>query len=562
LPDLYDLDQPDSESNSAGIGAWGLMGRGSNGWSGNAGPVPFGAFSRERLGWLGPDVDRLIDVRGDTTGVLLRHLDLGGSIMRISLHTTVSPAGMVYEEYLLLEQRQRGASYYERNLPGEGVLIWHVRPQVAGNSDEMNKQVDIVCVDGLFTDRGYPGSQADPFTGRDNLDFWDYDAREPYRTEHGGNLGDATYPFDGARFADFTMNSNPSSAVGGRGRSGNSGLHISFTAAGDAMQLDVLQPRWSGRIEQETIWIGDVVVEDDIVIGPAGHLCIYRGTRARFAPGTELAVEGALEVPRQTPRKQSLRGKWTQMDDPVVMEAAAVGATWRGLRLLDGGTAELPNGLIELRDTLTVVALGTHGEDVATAVTESLDSTSAFELGQSYPNPFQGTTRIPFILGEAGDVHLEIYNSLGQRVVTILDEFRFAGDHEDVWAASGDDGRRLAGDVYLYQLTMPGLFAAQGKMLFLGGMANLSRVDADLQARDLGWDELGSQLGATDAVFGFGTTDSPASVAYEAGLALGLLQVLAEGDRGPAHSATVGEGRPWSRWCAGDRSGRRKFPRR
>jgi M6 family metalloprotease-like protein len=541
LPDLYDLDKPDSESNSAGIGAWGLMGRGSNGWTGNDGPLPFGAYSRERLGWLGPEGESVIDVAGDTTGLMLRHLDLGGALVRVPLLSTVSPSGMVYEEYLLLEQRQRRGSHYERNLPGEGVLIWHVRPQVPNNNDEMIKQVDIVSADGLYVDRGYPGGQADAFTGRDNLDFWDYDAGEPYRSDHGGNLGDATDPFDGDRFAEFHVSSNPSSAIGGRGRSGNSGLQIGFVPAGDAMQVNVLRPRWSGRIDEETLWIGDVIVDDDIVIGSAGRLRVYRGTRARFSPGTELAVEGALEVPRQTPRKQT-RGKWTQMDEPVLMEAAGDGATWRGLRLLDGGTAELPVGLIELRDTLTAaVVMDSRGEGVATAITDPMDSVSVFDLGQNYPNPFQGTTRIPFSLGEGGDVRLEIYNSIGQQVATILDEFRFEGEHEVTWSPSDDNGRRLAGGVFLYQMTVAGMFADRGKMLFLGGMANLSRVDADLQARDLGWREIGVELGATASILGFAGASSPASAAYEAGLALGLLQVLAEGDRAPAEAQAAVE---------------------
>ena len=543
LPDLYDLDQPDSASNSAGIGAWGLMGRGSNGWSGNDGPLPFGAFSRERLGWLGPEGKSLIDVAGDTTGLLLRHLDLGGNLVRVPLLSTVSPSGMVYEEYLLLEQRQRAGSYYERNLPGEGVVIWHVRPQVAGNNDGVFKQVDIVCADGLYVDRGYPSEQRDAFTGRDNLDFWDYDRREPYRTEHGGNLGDATDAFDGVRFTDFGMSSNPSSAIGGRRRAGNSGLSIRFTAAGDAMQIDVRQPRWSGRIDESTVWIGDVMIDDDIVIGSGGNLRVYRGTRARFAPGTELAVEGALEVSRQTPRKQTL-GRWTQLDAPVLMEAAAPGDTWKGLRLLSGGTAELPAGLIELRDTLTVAAVvDSRGEGVATVITERADSASIFSLGQNYPNPFQGTTRIPFSLAEAGEVRLDIYNSLGQRVATALDEYRFEGQHELAWTASDDDGRRLAGGVLLYQLTVSDLYADQGKMLFLGGMANLIRVDEDLQAREMNWAQLGSELGAErgDVEFGFGTTVSSGSAAYEAGLALGLLQVLAEGGRAPAEAQAAAE---------------------
>jgi hypothetical protein len=541
LPDLYDLDRPTSEANSAGIGAWGLMGRGTNGWAGNDGPLPFGAYSRERLGWLGADADACIYVDGDTTGLVLEDLDLGGSLARIPVHTTVSPSGMVYEEYLLLEMRVRaGQQYYDRNLPEEGVLVWHVRPQTSSNDDEMAKQVDVVCADGLFADRGYPeGVEPAPYTGRDNLDFWDHD--EGYRTTHGGNLGDATDLFDGVRFTRLEQSSNPSSAVGGRGRSGNSGLTVTFARDGDRMRIDVRRPRWSGTIEEEALWIGDVTVDADLLVSAAGRLVVYRGTHARFAPGSELAVAGVLEVRRQTLRKRT-RGKWTQMEDSVLLESAGGGATWRGLRLLEGGIAELPDGLIEIRDTLSVVATAEPaGPGVATAVTSQDDPVATFALGRNYPNPFQGTTRIPFSLGQAGPVRLEIFSSLGQRVATPVDEFRFQGDHELVWTARDDDGRGLAGGVYLYQMTVPNLFVDRGKMLFLGGMANLSNVEHELRAGQLEWEDIGTELATMDGVLGYGALATSAESAYEAGLALGLLHVLVTGDRAPAGALVAAE---------------------
>ncbi|RKY67014.1 MAG: hypothetical protein DRP97_07700, partial [Candidatus Latescibacterota bacterium] len=67
LPDLYNTshlefpDQPPREE-SAGIGRWGLMGHGALGWNGADGPVPFCAWSRERLGWLSIEKGNLIEV--------------------------------------------------------------------------------------------------------------------------------------------------------------------------------------------------------------------------------------------------------------------------------------------------------------------------------------------------------------------------------------------------------------------------------------------------------------------------------------------------------------------
>ena len=90
--------------------------------------------------------------------------------------------------------RRPGTSYYDRHLPGAGLLIWKIDPASPGqwrpgSEGKARKLVDLVCADGLYEDAGYGiGVVPDPFSGRDNLDFWAHDAH--YRAAHGGNLGD------------------------------------------------------------------------------------------------------------------------------------------------------------------------------------------------------------------------------------------------------------------------------------------------------------------------------------------------------------------------------------
>jgi hypothetical protein len=68
-------------------------------------------------------------------------------------------------------------------------------------------------------------------------------------------------------------------------------------------------------------------------------------------------------------------------------------------------------------------------------------------MRQNYPNPFNPTTVIEFDLPKDSHVSLEMYNILGQRVMTILDEVRLAGSQRVQVDAS-----RLATGVYLYRL--------------------------------------------------------------------------------------------------------------
>ena len=79
-------------------------------------------------------------------------------------------------EFFLLENRSRASSHYDRNIPGEGLLIWHAK----------GVDADLECADGKWLNAGYPeGEQADGLNGEDNLDFWAHDAT--YRQAHAGN---------------------------------------------------------------------------------------------------------------------------------------------------------------------------------------------------------------------------------------------------------------------------------------------------------------------------------------------------------------------------------------
>lgn len=72
-----------------------------------------------------------------------------------------------------------------------------------------------------------------------------------------------------------------------------------------------------------------------------------------------------------------------------------------------------------------------------------------FTLGQNYPNPFNPETTIPFSLPTRSQVRLEVFNVLGQRVTTLLNEPMAAGEHTIRF-----DGAALASGMYFYRLTV------------------------------------------------------------------------------------------------------------
>jgi len=86
---------------------------------------------------------------------------------------------------------------------------------------------------------------------------------------------------------------------------------------------------------------------------------------------------------------------------------------------------------------------------------------SDYMLEQNYPNPFNPTTNIRFSLTEANQVKLIVYNTLGQEVATLVNEFMNAGTFEVNF-----DAKNLPSGTYFYSITA-GEFNTVKKMLLI-----------------------------------------------------------------------------------------------
>jgi hypothetical protein len=73
------------------------------------------------------------------------------------------------------------------------------------------------------------------------------------------------------------------------------------------------------------------------------------------------------------------------------------------------------------------------------------------------PNPFNPTTRIPFVLEAAGRVELIVYDVTGRVVKTLVNDHLAAGRHDVSWDGRDDNGRLLATGAYFYELRIDGV---------------------------------------------------------------------------------------------------------
>ncbi len=109
---------------------------------------------------------------------------------------------------------------------------------------------------------------------------------------------------------------------------------------------------------------------------------------------------------------------------------------------------------------------GEDGGDGAAKESADENLPAGFALEQNYPNPFNPTTMISFSLPSAQHVTLEIYNVQGQKVRTLIDEVRGAGEHAIEWDATSYAGDRVASGIYFYRLTA-GDYVVSKKMTLL-----------------------------------------------------------------------------------------------
>ena len=88
-----------------------------------------------------------------------------------------------------------------------------------------------------------------------------------------------------------------------------------------------------------------------------------------------------------------------------------------------------------------------------------------YTLKQNYPNPFNPMTTIEYSLPENAEVRIDIYNSLGELVSTLVNKTLEAGYQKTSFDASS-----LPSGIYIYQLKAKGqtkTFVDSNKMLLV-----------------------------------------------------------------------------------------------
>lgn len=147
---------------------------------------------------------------------------------------------------------------------------------------------------------------------------------------------------------------------------------------------------------------------------------------------------------------------WTRIANMPHVLAGTSAVSLNGKFYVSGGTFTRPESYPSVVSTMYVYDPG----DVPVRVDDTIPV--EFELVQNYPNPFNPSTTINYRLDQAGMVNLVIYDLLGQKVATLVDEVRTLGNYTVRWNAQG-----IASGIYICRVELGESKVLTQKMLLL-----------------------------------------------------------------------------------------------
>ena len=89
-----------------------------------------------------------------------------------------------------------------------------------------------------------------------------------------------------------------------------------------------------------------------------------------------------------------------------------------------------------------------------------------FAIHQNYPNPFNPITTLRYDLPEQTHVNITVYDMLGRKVMTILNEQQDPGYKSLIWDATNNYGKSVSAGIYLYRV-QAGEYMQTKKMVLL-----------------------------------------------------------------------------------------------
>ena len=90
-----------------------------------------------------------------------------------------------------------------------------------------------------------------------------------------------------------------------------------------------------------------------------------------------------------------------------------------------------------------------------------------YSLKQNYPNPFNDKTSINYDISNYGFIKIQIFNLLGEEIITLVDKIHIPGNYKTYWNGNDFLGQKQPSGIYFYTLKTEGKIKNKRKMIFL-----------------------------------------------------------------------------------------------
>lgn len=364
------------------------------------------------------------------------------------------------------------AYYYEIKFNSKGHLFFLADSRIYRSTDSgihwsrLNSPPESYTIHIVANDRILEGAHGEIFVSDDNGDSW-------WHAAYISNWGDPLIPVTFAICKDGTI--LLSAWEGGIFQSWDNGS--SWTKGGvevGSNEVEVIEVMNNGKLyASSSDWIFEstdngnrwknvsrvgaknnsgvtsmaITKNNSIYVG-MGHDGVY--VSHDFARSWQRANTGIETKPIASMAVDSSGTLWAGTDSSGVFYSRNNGTSWK--RINSGLTDSLfikvevgPDGY---------VYAGTAGGNIfrsSNPVTSMQNNESrlptAFYLYQNYPNPFNPTTTINYSIPKTSFVSIEVYDVLGKRVSTLVNEEKTAGNYSIKF-----DGRNLSSGIYFYRL--------------------------------------------------------------------------------------------------------------
>ncbi|MCD4651168.1 MAG: T9SS type A sorting domain-containing protein [Candidatus Cloacimonetes bacterium] len=184
---------------------------------------------------------------------------------------------------------------------------------------------------------------------------------------------------------------------------------------------------------------------------PSNQVDVYVAYPQIFYPITNLEIDvhlGTLSWTEPADSVHNLTNYRIMLDEEMIGESTEINFMIENLSVEQEYTAE-------------VIAVYETGESLPEAISFifiglSIENDSfvlTTKLGNCYPNPFNPKTTINYSVEEKGDIKIEVFNVKGQKIQTLVNGFKNAGNYIVIWNGTDSTNNYVGSGMYLYKMT-------------------------------------------------------------------------------------------------------------